>query len=103
MPWANDRNINWVRAFEVGTKLYFLAIANHSAYLVKADTNEIKKVWLPGVRTNSYPYLSSGRGGAFKNNLPTLDVLMFTGDQRNYPSPGSQLYRVLKQSISDLF
>ncbi len=103
LQWTNGRKVIWIRAFEVGTNLYFLAIGYDTAYIVKADTNEIKQVGFPGMRTVSYPYLSSGRGGAFRNHLPTLDLLMFTGDQQNYPSPGSQLYQVPKQSIADLF
>ncbi len=101
LDWA--RAMNWVRAFEIDAELYYLAANWDSAYITKASSGTVKRINLPGLKKGVYPYTSAGRGGSSRNDLTTIDFLMISGSSGDYPSPGTQLYQMPKQSIKNLF
>lgn len=101
LNWATG--MNWVRAFEIDGELYYLAVSWDSAYIAKASTGTAKRINLPGMKEGVYPYTSAGRGGSSRNALTTIDFLMISGSSDAYPSPGTQLYQIPKQSIKNLF
>lgn len=101
LDWAEG--MNWVRAFEYNSEVYFIAVDYDSAYAVKASSGVAKKINLPGFQTGTYPYLSSARGGDDRNAESKIDFYMITGNSANYPNPGSRLYQMPKSSIAQLF
>jgi hypothetical protein len=101
LDWAIG--MNWLRAFEIEGELYYLALSWESAFIAKASSGVVKKVNLPGLKKGVYPYTSAGRGGASRNALTTIDFLMISGASSSYPSPGTQLYQMPKESIKSLF
>lgn len=101
LDWATG--MNWVRAFEIDGELYFLANSYDSAYIAKSSTGVAKKINLPGLKSGTYSYTSAGRGGSLRNAATTIDFFMVPGSSQDYPSPGTQLYQIPKQSIKNLF
>jgi hypothetical protein len=103
LSWANGRGINWIRAFEIDSDVYFFGVSWEDAYMVRASDSKTVKVKLPGLQSGSYVYLSSNRGGAFANSQTAIDIYAITGNSSNYPSPGANIYRIPKASIKNLF
>jgi hypothetical protein len=101
LKWARGKN--WVRAFEIESKLYFFMNSWDSAHFVRASDGKSIEVELPSFQKGVYPYFSSNRGGIHQNQTATLDFYAISGSSSLYPSPGAKLYEIPKRSIKKLF
>jgi hypothetical protein len=100
LKWARSKNISWVSAFEIDSKLYFFATSWGDRYFARASDQKAIRVFLPNFQDGGVGFLSSARGGVTQNAYQTIDIL--SGGERS-PSEGASLYQIPKKSIKKLF
>jgi hypothetical protein len=106
--WKNKQinfekpGVNWVRLVEVDDNLYYLITTFGEIFISPIDKIKLTKLNIPEDAKNSYPYVSTVKGGSSKSNF--VDLLLLGADQKLFQENKNTNYyiRIPKEKFTNL-
>lgn len=96
-----DGSCNFVRLFEVDTRLFTLCQTYDASFIRALDGGERIKLAVPASLTGGYPFVAAPRGGTGRSE-PYVDLVIISGDSNAYPDGPAYYVRIPKDRLRAL-